>query len=164
MESVNTKKTELVKGFLFYRTWDVKNKNLLKSCVSEICLKRIRVNQGFGVLWATRTTGKRQNGGEDTEDWNELGVVTGAGGSICTSFFIYSLMHKKPELSIFKIVLVKSSGKNFFTCILPDYVFHEIPKEFWKNNHFENMRASFLRRCQNSLWQTSHEMMHFQAW
>jgi hypothetical protein len=22
-------------------------------------------------------------------------------------------------------------------------------KEFWKNNHFENMRADFLRRSQN---------------
>ena len=35
--------------------------------------------------------------------------------------------------------------------------------EFWKNRHFENMRADFHRRCQNSLWQTSPEMMHFQA-
>ena len=43
-------------------------------------------------------------------------------------------------------------------------MFHESLKQFWKNNHFENMRASFLRRCQSSLWQTSHEMMHFQAW
>ena len=25
-------------------------------------------------------------------------------------------------------------------------------------------RAGFLLRCQNSLWQTTHEMMHFQAW
>ena len=31
---------------------------------------------------------------------------------------------------------------------------HESPKEFWKNRHFENMTAGFLRRCQNSLWQT----------
>ena len=52
---------------------------------------------------------------------------------------------------------------NFLTCILPDYVFHESLKEFWKNKHFEKMRASFYRRCQNPLWQTSHEMMHFQA-
>ena len=51
----------------------------------------------------------------------------------------------------------------FFTSILPDYVSHESLKEFWKNCHFENMRADFLRRCQNSLWQTSPEMMHFQA-
>ena len=41
---------------------------------------------------------------------------------------------------------------------------HESPKKFWKNSHFENMRADFLRRCQNSLRQTSPEMMHFQAW
>jgi hypothetical protein len=42
-------------------------------------------------------------------------------------------------------------------------VFHESSKEFWKNSHFENMRADFLMRCQKSLWQTSPEMMHFQA-
>ena len=29
---------------------------------------------------------------------------------------------------------------------------HGIPKEFWKNSHFENVRAGFLLRCQNSLW------------
>ena len=52
----------------------------------------------------------------------------------------------------------------FLTCILPDYLSHESPKEFWKNSHFENMRADFLGRCLNSLWQTSPEMMHFQAW
>ena len=72
-------------------------------------------------------------------------------------------MHKKPELSIFKSCISEMFRKQlyFFTCILPDHVFHESPKEFLKNNHFENMRAGFLRRCQNSLWQTSHEIMHF---
>ena len=29
----------------------------------------------------------------------------------------------------------------FSTFILPDYVSHESSKEFWKNSHFENMRA-----------------------
>ena len=60
----------------------------------------------------------------------------------------------------------KKLSKQFysFTCILPDYVSHESPKEFWKNSHFEKMRADFLGRCQNSLWQNSPEMMHFQAW
>ena len=44
----------------------------------------------------------------------------------------------------------------FFTCILPDYVSHESPKEFWKNKYFENMRAVFLLRCQNPLrWEIS---------
>ena len=77
----------------------------------------------------------------------------------------YSLMRKKTDKTKFKNCTSEKFIKqhNFFTCISPDYVFHESPKEFWKNNHFENMRASFLRRCQNSLWQTSHEMMHFQA-
>ena len=40
---------------------------------------------------------------------------------------------------------------SFFTCILPNYVAHDIIKEFWKNCHFENMTAVFLLRCQNSL-------------
>ena len=35
----------------------------------------------------------------------------------------------------------------FFTCILPNYVSHESHKEFWKNSHFENMKADFLGRC-----------------
>jgi hypothetical protein len=60
-----------------------------------------------------------------------------------------------------KKLLMKSSKTILFsTCILPDYVSYESPKEFWRNSHFENMKADFLRRCQNSLWQTSHEMMH----
>ena len=39
----------------------------------------------------------------------------------------------------------------FFTCILPDYVSNDSPKEFKKNKHFENMRAVFHLRCQNPL-------------
>ena len=64
------------------------------------------------------------------------------------------------------MLLVKSSEYDciFFTCILPDYVGHDSPKQnFFLNSHFENTRADFLLRCQNSLWQTTHEMMHFQA-
>ena len=57
--------------------------------------------------------------------------------------------------------LVKTSGNNFFTSILPDYVYYESLKEFWKKSHFENMRAGFLRRRQNSLRQTSPKMMYF---
>ena len=38
-----------------------------------------------------------------------------------------------------------------FTYILPNYVPLEFTKEFWKNSHFENVRADFLLRCQNSL-------------
>ena len=40
----------------------------------------------------------------------------------------------------------------FFTCILPNYVPHEIIKEFWKISHFENITDGFLLRYQNSLW------------
>ena len=39
----------------------------------------------------------------------------------------------------------------FFTCILSDYVAHDITKEFWKDSHLENMTAGFLLRCQNWL-------------
>ena len=39
---------------------------------------------------------------------------------------------------------------------------HESLKEIWKNIHFENLRADFLKkRCQNSIRQTSPKMMHF---
>ena len=33
---------------------------------------------------------------------------------------------------------------HFFNSILPNYVPHEITKEFGKNSHFENMPAGFL--------------------
>ena len=39
----------------------------------------------------------------------------------------------------------------FFTCMLPDYMAHDIPKEFLENSHFENKTADFLLRCPNSL-------------
>ena len=77
----------------------------------------------------------------------------------------YSLMHKKTEKSISRFFIYKKFKKQFyfFTCILTGYFFNESPKEFWKNSNFENMRANFLRRCLNSRWQNSLEIMHFQA-
>mgnify|MGYP007048378678 CR=1 FL=1 len=60
--------------------------------------------------------------------------------------------------NLFHYFSVMKSSKNkfyFFTCILPDYVAHESPKEFWKNIDFENVRAGFLLRWQNSLRQTT---------
>ena len=53
---------------------------------------------------------------------------------------MYSLMHKKTDKIIFKNCISEKFRKQLyvFACILPDYVFHESPKEFWKNNHFEN--------------------------
>ena len=59
-----------------------------------------------------------------------------------------------------KLLLVKSSENTF---VLPDYVFLEIPKNFWKKSHFEPMRAGFLRKCQNLLWQISPKIMDFKA-
>ena len=62
-----------------------------------------------------------------------------------------------------KNLLMKSPRNNFIFL----FVFYLImclmkaQKKIWKNSHFENMRADFLRRCQNSLRQTSPEMMHF---
>ena len=52
----------------------------------------------------------------------------------------------------------------FFTYILSNYVAHDIIKEFSKNSHFEIMTAGFVLRCQNSLQQTTIEIMHFQGW
>ena len=46
-----SKKSELVKDFLFHSTCLVRNGNLLKSRVSEFRVKRIRVNQGVGVIF-----------------------------------------------------------------------------------------------------------------
>ena len=56
-------------------------------------------------------------------------------------------MRKKTDKTEFKNFISSKCRKplNFFTCILPDFVFHDNSKEFWKNNHFENMRASFLK-------------------
>ena len=74
-------------------------------------------------------------------------------------------MHRKKDKSILKDFIYKKFKKQlyFFTCILLGYVFNKSPKEFWKNSNFENMRAGFLRRYQNSLRQNSPEIMHFQA-
>ena len=37
---------------------------------------------------------------------------------------------------------------------------HESLKEIWKNIHFENLRADFLKkRCQNSIRQTSRKIL-----
>ena len=74
-------------------------------------------------------------------------------------------MHKKTEKSILRLFIYKKFKKQFyfFICILPGHVFNESLKEFWKNSNFENMRANFLRRCQNSPRQNSPELMHFPA-
>ena len=58
-----------------------------------------------------------------------------------------TLFRNEKHKTIFKNVISEKFRKKIvlFTCILPDYVFHESPKEFWKNSHFENMRAGFLK-------------------
>ena len=55
----------------------------------------------------------------------------------------YRPVHKKYDSSKLKIFINEKFQKNiqFFTCILPNNVAHDITKEFWKNSHFENARA-----------------------
>ena len=67
---------------------------------------------------------------------------------------VYRPVRKKYDSFRLKIFSNKKFWKTFyfFTCILPDYVAHDITKEFWKNSHSENMTAGFLLRCQNWLW------------
>ena len=57
--------------------------------------------------------------------------------------------------SIFYLVKVQKLLL-FFYLHLTWLLAHDITKEFWKNSHFENMRAVFLLSCQNSLrWEKS---------
>ena len=85
-------------------------------------------------------------------------------GKLKYKFWYSKLCFETKMTKVYSKQLLMNSSKNnfiFFTCILSDYVFHESSKEFWKNSHFEHLRADFLSWCQNSLWQTSSEMMHF---
>ena len=72
---------------------------------------------------------------------------------ICTANSVYRPVRKKYDSFKLKIFINKKFWKtfHFFTCILSDYVAHDITEEFWKNSHFENMTAGFLLRCQNWL-------------
>ena len=60
----------------------------------------------------------------------------------------YTLSAYKCHKGNSKKVISKKFRKWFHscTCILPDYVSDESSKEFWKNSHFENLRAGFLGR------------------
>ena len=71
----------------------------------------------------------------------------------------------KMTIVISKFLLVKSSETNFiFLPVFPLIMcLMKAPKNPGKIVILKKMRAGFLRRCQNSLWQTSPEMMHFQA-
>ena len=62
-------------------------------------------------------------------------------------YVINSDLKRKAQNYIQNFVSNKKFRKQFYflTCILPNYVFHEILKEFWQNSHFENMRAGFLK-------------------
>ena len=66
-----------------------------------------------------------------------------------------TLFRNEKHKTIFINVISEKLRKQFcfLTCISPDYVADKSFKEFWKNSHFKNMRADFLRSCQNSLRQ-----------
>ena len=64
----------------------------------------------------------------------------------------------------FIIFLLMKSSENIFyflNCILPDYMAPESPEEFWKNSHFENMKAV---RVKTHFGKLPLKMMHFQPW
>ena len=75
----------------------------------------------------------------------------------------WTLIWNENDKSLFKNFINEKFRKWFY--FLP--VFYLImwvmkaPKNFGKKNYFENMRADFLRRSQNSLRQTSPKMMDF---
>ena len=62
-------------------------------------------------------------------------------------FSSYRLLHQNRDKSKSKNFINGKFKKWFYflTCISPDYVSHESSKEFWKNSHYWNMRAGFLR-------------------
>ena len=62
-------------------------------------------------------------------------------------FVLYRLLHQKRDKSKSKNFINGKFKKWFYflTCISPDYVSHESSKEFWKNSHYWNMRADFLK-------------------
>ena len=72
-------------------------------------------------------------------------------------------MNKTKEYS--KKLIVKRSGKYFIslhTFYLGTFLIVwliKAPKNFKKGSHFENMKAGFLRRCPNSLWQTEGQLI-----
>ena len=77
-----------------------------------------------------------------TKDW-ELENNTNLNSILCfikssQNYFIFSP-------AFYLIMWLMTSPKNFEILVI-----------------FENMRAFFLLRCQNSLWQTSPKIMHFQ--
>ena len=81
-----------------------------------------------------------------------LRFILWVSSSIFTPFCLIQLkteyrpVHKKYDSSKLKNFINEKFKKifNFFTCILPNNVAHDITKEFWKNSHFENMTAVFF--------------------
>ena len=81
-------------------------------------------------------------------------------GPWSTIFNISSLNAFKYNKNIFKKFISEMLRKqiNFSLAFyLIKYLAHAITKDLCKNSNFENIRAGFLLRCQNSLWQTTLE-------
>ena len=75
-------------------------------------------------------------------------------GAYCPNIYTYKDwgLEKYTKLNtIFFLIKSSEIAFIFFTCILPNYMANNIPKEFLKNNLFENMTAGFLLTCQKSL-------------
>ena len=80
-------------------------------------------------------------------------------GTVCIYFL--NLVQKDTKINqVF--CLIKSSEIIFIFLpeFLPDYMAHDITKQFWKNIHFENMTAGFLLRYENLLWYFTPEMRY----
>ena len=74
---------------------------------------------------------------------------------------LYRLVRKKYQKN-----LSMNSSKKYFILLLAfnPSICSWYHQRILKNSHFENMTAGFLLRCQNSLWQTTSEIMHIQGW
>ena len=98
---------------------------------------------------------------------NRLTVLQGVSSfPKIVDFFTYTSFRYKRDNLFQYFSLMKSSENefNFFACILADYLAHESPKEFWKNSHFENMRAVSFWGVKTHFGKLPLEMMHFQPW
>ena len=87
-------------------------------------------------------------------------VVNKIGKTIIIVLFI------KKQTKVYSNFLLIKSSRNDVIFLPVLYLVMSVMKaqKNLKNSKFENIRAGFLRRCQNSLRQSSPDIMHFQAW
>ena len=112
------------------------------------------------LLWSLELQDVRQSGRNLLKSHASLQVLS----SYFKSRFIHLDSYSKRIRQKCCQFFIKEKLKKtfyFLTCILPNYVPHEITKEFWKSSHFWNVTACFLLRCQNSLRWSTPEKNHF---